>query len=138
MRSKDKLEQDVFLSPFFPSSASVLHSWLIYLTPHPKWHNRMGMGGCSQFIAHSLCYSFLLTLFPSCSLGCSAKSLFIRMFLCSLLWAFCFNCFVKEPEIPQWIKYCNRPFNSWKLCCYHQNCNHLNIAELPLSTCFQL
>jgi len=39
------------------------------LPSHPKWHRGMWNGGCGQLIAHCLCRSFLLTLFPCSSVG---------------------------------------------------------------------
>lgn len=96
VRSKGKLKQDV--PPSSPPSSQVQIQFFIpdsSPSPHPKWCSRMGMRG--------LCYSFLLTLFlpAACVLPllCHADSLFICMFLCSLLWALYFNCFVKEPDI---------------------------------------
>ena len=41
------------------------------LPPHPTWHRGMGNEGCSLFITASLFCSFLLTIFPSSSVGSS-------------------------------------------------------------------
>lgn len=60
MRNKKKIKI-TFPQPLPPSQAQ-LHSQLFYLLT-TKRRRRMN-GGCSEFAALCLCYSFLLTIFP--------------------------------------------------------------------------